>query len=75
MVLAGLIAQFRAYPIAATLEYGSVLVCLVLFVGTFVTLATVPPHQSTTPWLAIVGVGSAFVLFWTVAVPLYERTL
>ncbi|MFC4540709.1 hypothetical protein ACFO5R_02055 [Halosolutus amylolyticus] len=69
-----LVAQFRAHPIATTLELGSVLVCCLLFFGTFVALATVPPSQSTTPWLAIVGVGAAFVLFWTAIVPLYERT-
>ncbi len=75
MVLASIAAQFRAHPIAATLEYGSLLVCILLLVGAFATLVSVPPQQSATPWLAIIGVGSAFVLFWTVVVPLYERTL
>jgi len=75
MVVAGLLAQFRAHPIAVTIELGSVLVCLLLAIGTIGVLVTVPPEQSIGPWLAIVAVGSAFVLFWTVAVPLYERTL
>ncbi|WP_265109366.1 hypothetical protein [Halosolutus halophilus] len=73
--MASFAAQFRSHPIATTLELGSVLVCCLLFFGTFVALATVPPSRSATPWLAIVGVGAAFVLFWTAIVPLYERTL
>lgn len=75
MVIASIVAQFRAHPIAATLEFGSLLVCVLLFVGTFATLASVPPAQSTTPWLAIIGVGAVFALFWTALVPLYERTV
>ena len=74
MTLLSVVARFRAHPIATTLELGSVLVCVCLFVGTFAVLATVPPERAT-PWLAISGVGAAFVLFWTAIVPLYERTL
>ncbi|WP_247003408.1 hypothetical protein [Halosolutus gelatinilyticus] len=72
MALAGLVARFRAQPIAAVLELGSALLCFLLFIGTFVALATVPPADPT-PWLAIVCVGAAFVVFWTAIVPLYER--
>ncbi|ARS89838.1 hypothetical protein [Natrarchaeobaculum aegyptiacum] len=82
--MAGLLAQFREYPVATTLEVGSVVVCIVLFVGTLGLLALGPPvvpgtdtgpatGTATTPWLALVGVGAAFVLFWTALVPLYER--
>lgn len=75
MCLAGLVAQFREYPVAAALEVGSVLVCCLLFVGTFVLLSSGAPTGRGDPWLALVGVGTAFVLLWTVLVPLYERTL
>ncbi|WP_049924440.1 hypothetical protein [Halopiger djelfimassiliensis] len=73
-MLGNLAAQFREYPVATALEVGSVLVCVLLFVGTFVALASGPPTgRRVGPWLAIVAVGAAFVLFWTVLVPLYER--
>ena len=75
LAIASITAQFRAHPIAATLEYGSLLVCFLLVTGSFATLVSVPPHRSTTPWLVIIGVGAAFVLLWTVLVPLYERTI
>ncbi|RQG97400.1 hypothetical protein [Natrarchaeobius oligotrophus] len=69
----GLAARFRAHPVATTLELGSVLICALLFVGTFVLLSSGPPRGDATPWLAIVAVGAGFVLFWTALVPLYER--
>ena len=75
MAIVSVVARFRAHPIATALELGSVLVCVCLFVATFAVLATAPPERAATPWLAIVGVGAAFVLFWTAIVPLYERTL
>jgi hypothetical protein len=75
MCLAGLVAQFREYPVATALEVGSVLVCCLLFAGTFVLLSRGAPTGRGGPWLALVGVGTAFVLLWTVLVPLYERTL
>ncbi|TYL39621.1 hypothetical protein CV102_04845 [Natronococcus pandeyae] len=73
--LADLAARLRARPIAATIELGSLLVCCLLFVGTVSLLASGAPTGSGGPWLLIVGVGAAFVVFWTVLVPLYERTL
>lgn len=73
--LADLAAQLRAHPVAATIELGSLLVCCLLFVGTVGLLASGAPTGSGRPWLLIVGVGAAFVVFWTVLVPLYERTL
>ena len=72
-MIAGILAQFRAYPVAATLEYGSVCVCVVLFVGTIALLSTGPPRGTATPWLALIGLGTAFVLFWTALVPIYDR--
>ncbi len=73
MVRASLAAQFRAHPIATTLELGSVLVCVLLAGWTLILLASVPPQASPTAWLAIVVLGAAFVLFWTAIVPLYDR--
>ncbi len=75
MPLAGIAARIREYPAAAIFELGSVLVCLLLFAGTFVLLSTGVPTGRGDPWLALIGVGVAFVLFWTALVPLYERTL
>ncbi|QLK24507.1 hypothetical protein HYG81_10255 [Natrinema zhouii] len=75
MTLAGVVAQLRAHPVATVLELGSVLVCCLLFAGTFVLLSSGAPIGRGDPWLALIGVGVAFVLFWTVLVPLYERTL
>ncbi|SEQ75413.1 hypothetical protein [Natrinema salaciae] len=74
MALAGLVAQLRTYPVAAAIELGSVLVCGLLFAGTFVLLSSGVPTGRGDPWLGLIGVGVAFVLFWTVVVPLYERT-
>lgn len=75
MSLADLAAQFRAYPVATTIELGSILVCPLLIVGTIALLSSGPPVGAGQPWLLIIGVGTAFVLFWTVLAPLYERTL
>ncbi|WP_254762477.1 hypothetical protein [Natrinema marinum] len=75
MALAGIAARVREYPVAAILELGSVLVCLLLFAGLFVLLLNGVPTGRGDPWLALIGVGVAFVLFWTALVPLYERTL
>jgi len=61
--------------IAAVLEVGSVLVSCLLFAGTFLLLASGAPTGRGDPWLALIGIGTAFVLVWTVFVPLYERTL
>ncbi|NGM68858.1 hypothetical protein G6M89_07510 [Natronolimnobius sp. AArcel1] len=70
---ASIVAQFRAHPIATTLEVGSVLVCIFLFIATFALLASGPPVGAGTPWLVVIGIGAVFVVFWTALVPLYER--
>lgn len=87
MPIASLLTRFRSHPVATTLEVGSVVVCLLLFVMTFALLVSGPPAvgggagtgatagTSETAWLTIVAVGAAFVLFWTAVVPLYERLL
>jgi len=72
-MLAGIAARFRAHPVATTLEVGSVLVCVLLFLGTVALLAGGLPSGAGTAWLAVVAVGAAFVLFWTALVPLYDR--
>lgn len=74
-MLAGLAAQFRAHPVATVLELGSVVVCILLFVGTLALLSSGPPTGRGDPWLVLVGIGAAFVVFWTALVPLYERFL
>ncbi|MXV61485.1 hypothetical protein GS429_05285 [Natronorubrum sp. JWXQ-INN-674] len=74
-MIANLAAQFRAHPIATALELGSVLVCFLLFVGTLVLLSSGAPTGRGEPWLALIGIGAAFVVFWTALVPLYERTM
>ncbi|ELY98121.1 hypothetical protein [Natrialba asiatica] len=80
-----LVGTVRSFPIAAALELGSVLVCLGLFVGTFAVLVSGPPAVTSTAggagagsqvplaWLAIIGTGAAFVVFWTALVPLFQR--
>ncbi|MBZ6494988.1 hypothetical protein [Natrinema longum] len=75
MTLAGIVARVRSAPVGAILELGSVLVCCLLFAGTFLLLSSGVPTGRGDAWLTLVGVGVAFVLFWTVVVPLYERTL
>ncbi|WP_137291091.1 hypothetical protein [Natronorubrum halophilum] len=74
-MIASLAAQFRAHPVATALELGSVLVCFLLFVGTLALLSSGPPVGRGGPWLALIGTGAVFVVFWTVLVPLYERFL
>lgn len=69
------LAAVRERPVAASLEYGSLLASILLFVGTFVAIASGPPTGSGGPWLAVVVVGAAFVLLWTFVVPLYDRYL
>ncbi|OVE83642.1 hypothetical protein [Natronolimnobius baerhuensis] len=75
MPSASIVAQFRAHPVATTLEVGSVIVCVFLFVATFLLLASGPPVGAGMPWLVIIGVGAVFVVFWTALVPLYERVV
>lgn len=74
-MFADIAAQFRAYPVATTLEFGSLFACLGLFLGTVALLSSGPPTGTGTPWLVLIGIGTAFVLFWTVIVPVYERHL
>ena len=72
-MLAGIAAQFRAHPIATAIEVGSVLVCVALFAATLSLLVSGPPTGRGDAWLALIGVGAFFVVFWTALVPLYER--
>lgn len=72
-MIADLRSQFRAYPVATVLELGSLVVCVMLFAGTLGLLTRGPPTGTGTPWLILVGLGAAFVVFWTGLVPLYER--
>ncbi|AEH35856.1 hypothetical protein [Halopiger xanaduensis] len=73
MPLVSIVARFRERPLATALEVGSVLLCCLLFVVTFVLLLNEPPAGGERPWLAIVAIGTVFVVFWTALVPLYER--
>lgn len=73
--LADLVADVRAHPVAVTLELGSLVGCVLLFVGTIAALASGPPTLNEWLWVAIVGAGAALVLLWTFVVPLYERYL
>ncbi|ELY64012.1 hypothetical protein [Natronococcus jeotgali] len=68
-------ARLRANPVAATIELASVLVSILLLVGTLALLLGGFPIDAEWPWLLVVGVGAAFVVFWTALVPAYERTL
>lgn len=73
--LSELAVDAREHPVVAALELGSLAVCVALFVGTVLALASGPPVGIGRGglWLAVVVLGAAFVVFWTVAVPLYER--
>ena len=42
-MVADLVARLRGYPIATILELGSVVVCILLFLGTLALLASGPP--------------------------------
>lgn len=70
--MAAIVDQFCEYPLATIRDIGSVLVCCLLFAGTFVLLSSGVPTGRGQPWLVLIGVGVAFVLFWTALVPLYE---
>ncbi|MFP8957494.1 hypothetical protein ACLI4Y_12245 [Natrialbaceae archaeon A-CW3] len=76
--LGGFAARFRDHPIAATIELGSFLGCFVLVVATTYAIAGGPPtgqFSGDLPWLLVIAGGGLFVVFWTLVVPLYERTL
>ncbi|MFU8867701.1 hypothetical protein [Natronococcus sp.] len=68
-------ARLQANPVAATIELASVCVAALLLVGTVSLLLGGFPIGAQWPWLLVVGVGAAFVLFWTALVPAYERSL
>jgi hypothetical protein len=70
-----IVARLRTHPVATTIELGSVLLCVLLAVWTVGLLAGGPPRRNGWSWLLLVGTSAMFVLFWTVFVPLYERTL
>ncbi|ELY54900.1 hypothetical protein [Natronolimnohabitans innermongolicus] len=72
-MLADIAAQFRAHPVATLLELASVVVCIGLFLGTLLLLSSGAPTGRGGPWLALIGVGAVFVVFWTALVPIYER--
>lgn len=72
--LSGLWTDVRAHPVAAALEIGSLLASVGLFLGLVAALLRgSPPHSSSGPWLAIVAVGAAVAVVWTVVLPLYDR--
>jgi hypothetical protein len=73
--LTDIATQLRAHPVAAMVELGSLLVCLLVFVATIGLLASGPPTGVGWPWLAVAALSASFVLFWTVLIPVYERTL
>lgn len=74
MSLSGLWTDVCAHPVAATLELGTLLASVGLFLALLVALARGPPlYGSTVPWLAIVAVGAAVAVVWTIFLPLYDR--
>lgn len=73
MTLADVAAAARERPLAVALELGSLAVCALLLVGVFAAIASGRPGASGGIWLAVVVVGAAFVCFWTVLWPSYER--
>ena len=73
MGLSALLAGFQEHPIAVALEVATLVACVVLFVGTFLALAVSPPTEGSGIWLAVIVVGAALVVLWTVIVPVYER--
>jgi hypothetical protein len=68
-------ARFRAHPVAAAIELGSVCLCVLLAIWTVGLLAGGPPRGTGWPWLLLIATSASFVVFWTVLVPLYERSL
>ncbi|AGB35944.1 hypothetical protein [Natronococcus occultus] len=68
-------ARLRANPVAATIELASVLLSALLLVGTVALLFGGLPIGAEWPWLSVVVIGAGIVLFWTVLVPVYERSL
>ena len=73
MGISTLLAGVREHPIAVTLEVGTLLACVFLFVGTFLAMASGPPMGGGGLWLVVVVVGATLVVLWTAIVPVYER--
>ena len=73
MSLASLLADVRDQPIAVTLEVGTVVLCVLVFLATFSALAAGPAIAPDGLWLAVIVVGAALVVLWTAIVPVYER--
>lgn len=71
--LRDLAAALRDDPVATVLEVGTVVAALGLFVWTAAALSGGPPTGRGDRYLAVVAVGTALVVLWTVVVPLYER--
>ncbi|WP_255193470.1 hypothetical protein [Natronobeatus ordinarius] len=70
---ADLRAALADEPVAVVLELGTLVVCVLLFVGTFVAFSSGPPTGRGGPWLAVVVVGAAVVLLWTAVIPAFDR--
>ena len=73
MSLSAFVAAARERPVAAALELGSLAVVALLLVGVVAAVASGAPDYPGGIWLAVVVTGAAFVCFWTVVWPLYER--
>ena len=73
MTSAGLLEAIREHPVAMALEIGTLVACVALFLGTITLLVSGPPMGRGDPWLAVIGLGVAVVLLWTLVVPLYDR--
>lgn len=72
--LSGLWTDVRAHPVATALELGTLLASVGLFFALVVALARGPPLGESDPlWIAIVVVGAAVSVMWTVVLPVYDR--
>jgi hypothetical protein len=70
--LSRLLKLARTRPVAAALELATLISCVLLFVFTFVALASGPPAGAGDLWLAIIAGGASVAVLWTVLVPAYE---
>jgi|GEM_PF-2368839 len=71
--LTALLAAGRERPVAVALELGTLVGVVVLFAGTVLALAGGPPANRAGPYVAVIVLGTAIVLLWTVVVPVYDR--
>lgn len=70
---ADLRAALADEPVAVALELGTLVACVLLFVGTFLAVASGPPTGRGGRWLVVVVGGAAVALLWTVVIPAYDR--